>query len=256
MAEFDISRGAGRATLDPALRAIVYLEMLAGFHHECGAWLVIAACPAFPSVLSIHWRATSHYSEDCLEFVGAFEEPDEEKAWLRALKCAEIAWQNGPSKVLETTARESQDRYNARLLEGRTKGGRNSGKVRKENSEARQEAEDLAKRFGLHMVPRYDPQVWIFNPTRDAMSRPVINFTWNKQKQTYAYIAVESDNDGFEIGRGWFPGMNDDNARIEEVIAHHVGASYHKDDTAVLMLERLLKTNPEHWLKGDYVRFA
>lgn len=256
MADFKITRSAGLTTLTPLLRAIVYSNILAAWRHDSGAWLVIAECPSFPGVLNVHWRSTDHYSENCLEYVDAFENSSHALAWARALGSAENAWAAGPSEALAAKATASAEKWKSKLQEGGTRGGQQSGKVRAEMSEARKDAEELGKRFHIHFVPQHDPRVWTFNPIRDTLDRPVINFTWKKQQQTYAYMGLEPDGQSWEIGRGWFPGMNDDNARIEEVCKRKVEGVLLKGQPAVLMLERLLKTDPEHWLKGDYVRFA
>ena len=104
------------------------------------------------------------------------------------------------------------------------------------------------------MLPNYDPRAWTFNPSYDTRDVPVLNFTWAKQEHTYAYIKPDGA-DGWQIGRGWYPHMNEDNGRIEEIVANHVGETLKADDPAILMFERLLKTDPEKWLKGDYSRF-
>src|SRR5258708_1357851 len=136
MADFKISRSAGLTSRSSLLRAVVYMNVLAGWKHESGAWLVIAECPSFPQTMNVHWRATDHYSESCLEFVDSFTDDESKDAWARALKSAEIAWEAGPSTALEDKARASDAKWKNKLSEAGERGGRKSGETRSAIAEA------------------------------------------------------------------------------------------------------------------------
>ncbi len=257
MDAFKISRSAALASVTPLMRSIVYLTIIAAWKHESGAWLCIATTPGHPAHYSVHWRSTEHWGAGSLEFVDAFENPLPVKAWAHALESAEKAWTDGPSVTIRDKAEKTRDMLTDKLSSAGTRGGQKSGQVRAAMSEERKDAEALGKKYALHFIPQFDTRIWFFNPSWDARDRPVINFTWKKQQQTYAYLAISKDGATWELGRGWFPGMNDDNARIEEICFKELeGVSLSKDCPAVQILERLLKTDPEKWLRNDYTRFS
>lgn len=250
MDAFKISRSQGDATLTPALRGIVYLRVLAGWQHPSGAWLVIAETPGFPSHMSVHWRACAHYGTDALEFADAFDDLDRDAGWARALKSAEIAYAQGPGPGVLAKAELVKDNMTRR---GKAAGNA-SVDARAKLLEEKSVALEVAKRWKVHYMPQYDAKRWLFDPT-GFPGQAVINFTWKKLAGTCAFIAPEEDGIGWRVGRGWYPRMNDEAPRIEEDIVRHYGSNPFKTDPAIQLLEALLRTDPEKWLRGDYTAF-
>lgn len=251
---FEISRLDGDASVTANLRCIAYLRPLAAWQHETGAWLVLGVLPNSPSIYSVHWRASEMSGTGSLAFAeGAFQEPDEVKGWLRALKLAHAVWEAGPPAAIVQKASGIKDKQR----EGNTKGGHKSGETRSQQAEERRAALELAKKFGLSILPEYDPRVWEFAPMRDLKDRPVIQFRYKKMLTTFAYMGQsKQEYASWEIGRQWHPGMNDDNAPITEVCLPDIGGSEDAKDPAYIAFAKLLKTDPAQWARGDYLRFA
>lgn len=253
MADFNITREQGEASVTANMQCIKYLRPMAAWEHDCGAWLVVGHLPLAPSVYCVHWRATDMSGTGNLAFAsGSFQEQDEDIAWARVLKIAEKFWNAG---VPESVAKKAAE-FKAKRTADKTKAGKASGEARVEKwDEERARAKELARKLGV-ILPEYDVRVWEFMPTKDVRGNNVIQFAYKKMRTTFAYLATSESGEHFQIGRAWHPGMSEDNAPISEICYKEIGDGMDLTDDAYVVFAKLLKTDPAQWRLGDYVRFS
>ncbi len=232
--DFTLSRGEAAATVEPGLASFAYHTVLFQCRHPDGPVLAIEHIPNFP-VYAVLWRPSAAWGSPKLVYVDAFEEPDNDLAWARAMRNAETAFDKGPPSVVSVRSRELSEKN----AENGKRGGQARAKNAKESDARLVEALRLANTIGITSIPAYDPKKW-----EAAVVPEARRFFLGKVGTAHETgIYMEPHGDGghaWDVKRQW---VQDGGERVlEDTVSPSVRMDY-----AVKVLGRLALSDTRTW---------